>query len=129
LQRAVFEHLRIRAGPGVFAFHVPNGGARSPIEGAILKGMGVVPGVPDIIAIKDGTVFGLELKAAGGRLSPAQRACHEAMQAAGAVVAVVTGLDEALACLEGWRLLRGTAGPRRPMAGLSAAVITGTLAQ
>jgi hypothetical protein len=50
---APFEHLRIRPATGVFAFHCPNGGARRPIEGAILKGLGVVAGVPDIIAIKD----------------------------------------------------------------------------
>jgi hypothetical protein len=64
-----FEHLRIRGARGVFAFHVPNGGARSPIEAKILKGQGVVPGVPDVIAINDETV-----KAVGGRLSAAQRA-------------------------------------------------------
>jgi hypothetical protein len=28
IQRAVFQHLRTRAVPGVFAFHVPNGGYR-----------------------------------------------------------------------------------------------------
>jgi hypothetical protein len=41
-------------------------------------GQGVRAGVPDVIAIKDGTVFGLELKAHGGHLSPARRQCHEA---------------------------------------------------
>jgi hypothetical protein len=39
IQKAVFQHLAAR-GCGV-AFHVPNGGWRSPIEAAILKGMGV----------------------------------------------------------------------------------------
>jgi hypothetical protein len=62
----------------VFAFHVPNGGARRPIEAAILKGLGVVPGVPDVIAIKGGHVFALEIKVIGGRLCPAQRATHDA---------------------------------------------------
>jgi hypothetical protein len=107
VQRAVFQHLRIRGKPGVFAFHCPNGGARSPIEAKILKGQGVVAGVPDIIAIKDGTVFGLELKAPGGRLSPAQQACHAALKVAGAVVATAPGIDEALEQLERWNLLRG----------------------
>ena len=32
IQRAVFDHLRARAARGVFAFHVPNGGYRKPIE-------------------------------------------------------------------------------------------------
>lgn len=33
------------------AFHVPNGGFRSPTEGAILKAMGVMSGVADIILL------------------------------------------------------------------------------
>ena len=72
LQRALVEHLAWRARPGVFAFHCPNGGWRSRVEAAILKAMGTVPGVPDIIIIYDGHCFGLELKAEGGRLTPAQ---------------------------------------------------------
>ena len=107
VQRAVFAHLAARRCPGTFAFHVPNGGARSPAEAAILKGLGVVAGVPDIVAICNGRVFGLELKADQGRLSAAQTATHEAMRAAGATVATCLGLDEALARLEAWGLLRG----------------------
>jgi hypothetical protein len=49
----------------------------------------------------------LELKAAGGRLSPPQREAHAAMRAAGATVAVAVGLDNALRQLERWKLLRG----------------------
>jgi hypothetical protein len=79
IRRAVFEHLRIRPAAGVFAFHCPNGGARRPIEAAILKGLGVVAGVPDIIAIKDGRTYALELKAPSGKLSGSQRAAHVAM--------------------------------------------------
>ena len=107
IQRAVFEHLRIRPATGVFAFHCPNGGARRPIEAAILKGLGVVAGVPDIIAIKDGRTHAVELKAPGGRLSDNQRATHSAMIGAGVQVAVADNLDDALALLEGWGLLRG----------------------
>jgi hypothetical protein len=54
IQSAVFAHLRARGAPGLFAFHVPNGGYRKPIEAAILKGLGVVAGVPDVIAIHQG---------------------------------------------------------------------------
>jgi hypothetical protein len=49
IQRAVFEHLAIRAASTVFAFHPANGGWRSRVEAAVLKGMGVRAGVPDII--------------------------------------------------------------------------------
>ena len=57
IQRAVFQHLTIRAAPGTYAFHSPNGGWRSRVEGAVLKGMGVKAGVPDIIAVKGGKCY------------------------------------------------------------------------
>jgi hypothetical protein len=108
LQRAVFHHLAARPVQWVFTFHPANGGARSKIEAAILKGLGVVAGVPDVIAIHNGRVYALELKAERGRLSEAQRRVHDALREAGAEVAVAVGLDEALAQLERWGLLRGS---------------------
>jgi hypothetical protein len=107
IQRAVFQHLRQRGAPGTFCFHVPNGGWRSRVEARIFKGLGLTAGVPDVVAIRDGRVFALELKSEHGRLSDSQRATHEAMIAAGAVVGVAIGLDEALRWLEGHRLLTG----------------------
>jgi hypothetical protein len=76
LQRAVFQHFYLRARPGVFAFHPANGGWRSRVEAAILKSLGVRAGVPDA-----------GLKAPGGRLTAIQKAVHDAMRAAGAMVA------------------------------------------
>jgi hypothetical protein len=108
IQRAVFQHLAIRAAPGTFAFHPANGGWRSRVEGAIFKGLGVRAGIPDIVAIKDGKCFFLELKAPDGRLTLVQRDAHAALAAAGATVAVAYGLDEALARLEAWGLVRGS---------------------
>jgi hypothetical protein len=66
IQRAVFKHLALRGAPAMFAFHPANGGWRSRVEAAILKGMGVKAGVPDIIAIKNGRCYALELKAPDG---------------------------------------------------------------
>ena len=109
IQRALFEHLRVRSAPGTFAFHPANGGARSPIEGAILKGLGVRAGVPDLIAVRDGRTYALEIKRPGGRLTAAQDAAHAALRAAGATVVTSYGLDDALAQLERWGLLRGKA--------------------
>jgi hypothetical protein len=109
IQRAVFEHLALRSTPGVFAFHAANGGARSRVEAAILKGLGVRAGVPDVIAVKDGRTYAMEIKSPGGRLTAAQNAAHAALRAAGADVAVSYGLDDALKRLEAWGLLRGKA--------------------
>jgi hypothetical protein len=105
IQAAVFEHLALRGAPGTFAFHCPNGGWRSKIEAKILQHIGVKAGVPDVIAVKDGKTFALELKSDSGRLSEAQRRAHEALRRAGASVAVAFGLDEALAQLEQWNLI------------------------
>jgi hypothetical protein len=107
IQRALFQHIRTRGAPGVFAFHPANGGYRKPVEAAIMKDLGVVAGVPDIIAIKDGRVFAMELKAKGGRTTDKQLACIAALREAGAFTCIAEGLDRALACLEAWRLLRG----------------------
>jgi hypothetical protein len=109
IQRCVFQHLRARGAPGVFAFHPANGGYRKPIEAAMLKGMGLVAGVPDVIAIHQGRVYGLELKAEGGKPTPRQVETIAAMQMAGAITGVAVGLDEALRWLEGRGLLRGQA--------------------
>jgi hypothetical protein len=107
IQRAVFQHLRARAAPGVFAFHVPNGGYRKPVEAAIMKGLGVVAGVPDVIVIHAGRCYALELKRAGGRTTDNQRACLAALREAGAITGVAEGLDAALTWLGTEGLLRG----------------------
>jgi hypothetical protein len=103
----VFQHLRARGTSSVFAFHVPNGGYRRSVEAAIMKGLGVVPGVPDIIAIRDGRVFALELKCEGGRTTDKQLKTIAALREAGAFTAVAEGLDAALRTLEAWGLLKG----------------------
>jgi hypothetical protein len=109
IQRAVMDHLAWRAVPGVFAFHPANGGWRSAVEAKIFKSLGVVAGVPDLIIIHSGQCFCLELKKEGGRLTDVQRDAHERMREAGACVAVAHGIDEAIARLEQWKLLRGAA--------------------
>jgi hypothetical protein len=86
--------------PGLWFAHVPNGGYRGAIEAAIFKSLGVIAGVPDLLLIFEGRTYGLELKAAKGRLSPAQIRTQELMRTAGAVVATANGIDEALQQLE-----------------------------
>jgi hypothetical protein len=107
IQRAVFKHFEARAALGVFAFHPANGGWRSSIEAKILKGLGVKAGVPDVIAIKDGKVYALELKVPGRRATDVQVETIDRMTKAGARCAIAHGLDDALRWLEGEGLLRG----------------------
>ena len=95
-------------------FHPANGGDRRPIEAAILKALGVVAGVPDLIFICNGKTFALELKAPGRQPTPTQVATMTAMRAAGATVAVAHGVDEAVGQLEAWQLIRRQASGARP---------------
>ena len=107
IQAAVVQHLAWRGVPNCFWFHPANGGLRTAIEAAIFRGLGVTPGVPDLILVHAGRCYGLELKSDTGRLTPAQRLTHDRLREAGALVATVYGLDEAIAQLTDWRLLRG----------------------
>ena len=106
LQRSVVEHLQWRARPNIWWTHIPLGGARSKIEAAIFKGLGVRRGAPDLLIVIDGRACFLELKAPGGRVTAAQHECHAALRAAGAEVVVATDIDAALAALERWDVLR-----------------------
>jgi len=106
LQRAILEHLRWRGVPGLFVFHYPAGGWRSSVEAAILKGLGVTPGVPDLLILHQGKLHALELKSARGRLTTVQAGTQHRMRVAGALAATAIGIDEALKRLESWGLLR-----------------------
>jgi hypothetical protein len=115
IQKAVCDHLRARAAPGVLWFHVPNGaklgGARNAkgiaIQGARLKGLGVRPGVSDLILVHRGRAFALELKAPSGRATEQQMQFVSDFNAAGGFGTIASGLDEALRILEVWGLVRG----------------------
>jgi hypothetical protein len=48
-------------------FHVPNGGKRNMIEATQLKASGVIPGIPDLMILRDGKAYGLELKRDEGK--------------------------------------------------------------
>lgn len=106
IHRAVAQHLRARAVPGLVWWHTPNGGNRSKIEGAMFKAMGVRAGVSDFIFVRAGKIYALELKAEGGRASEAQMQFLSDIDAAGAFTAMPTGLNAALATIEAWGLLR-----------------------
>jgi hypothetical protein len=106
LQRSVFAHLRARGAPGAFAFHPRNGSRDQRSLAGINAGLGVVSGVPDVIIIKGGAVYGLELKTERGKLSGDQTRVLHQLRAAGCDTGCAYGLDEALRWLEERGLLR-----------------------
>lgn len=112
-QRMQTEFVRMvrLLSPGTFIFAIPNGGARSEIEGKILKGMGVVAGVADLCVILDGGRVGwLEAKEppdiiskkSRGKLSTAQEAFRDHVQGRGHLWAEFRTVDEGLKTLRAW---------------------------
>lgn len=125
LQRALVAHLRARLPAPWLVLHVPNGGGRSKAEAGILKAMGVLAGVPDLLVIGCGRtardrngvqwpaprVIALELKAppkmlksgkpsqAKPAVSDAQRDVIAALGKCGIPTLIVRDLDEAIEAL------------------------------
>jgi hypothetical protein len=107
-QRAVCQHLTARPAHGLVWFHPANGGWRHHVEAARFVGLGVKPGVADLILLHNGRFHALELKAHGkSKVSKAQKQFIADVKQAGGEAEIAFGLDHALRVLERWQLLRG----------------------
>jgi len=87
----------------IFFFHVPNEGRRDRREAGILRAMGVVPGIPDLIVpiphVRAGQpVAGLamEVKTPRGQLTEPQRRVMAVLHRCGWHCAIVRSLDDAI---------------------------------
>ncbi len=90
-------------------FHVPNGGGRSKAESGILKSMGVLAGVPDIIILDRASIayFG-EIKPEGVDLSESQQTFETNLYSTCGPCArmdVWRSVDDCRASLTKWGLL------------------------
>lgn len=82
--------------------HIPNGGRRDPATGAMLKKMGVKPGVPDLcLPVPRKGYHGLyiELKAGTSRPSKAQQGWIAFLSGEGYLVKICYGFREAASAL------------------------------
>ncbi len=106
LQRQIVGYLSWALAPPAWFTTIGHGGG-GLMRGMILKGMGMKAGVPDLMILYDKNAYFVELKAAKGVLSDAQKATHAALWAAKCPVAVVRSLDEFRALLGGpwWPLM------------------------
>jgi hypothetical protein len=119
IQQTLIKHLQLRCRPDVIYFHVPNGGYRHKYTGALLKALGVIPGVPDLMFVWPQLVsvaglphvqimprvLGLELKTRTGKLTAAQIAFAARMRRAGAIYETANTIDDALAILKQYGIL------------------------
>lgn len=87
---------------------INEGGANTRVSGAIHKGEGTVPGVPDLLLFLPAEYdrlycgLGLELKTPCGRQSQPQKDFQLMFQAAGYCYIVIRSLDEFRLHVNGW---------------------------
>jgi hypothetical protein len=80
---------------------IPNGGFRNPREGTNLRRQGVLKGIPDLVLIfSEGRTCWIEMKAAGGSVSPEQRLMHASLEKLGHDVMVAYGCSDAIRQLQ-----------------------------
>lgn len=83
-----------RSYPGVRVFAIPNGGARSGLQGASLKAEGVQAGVPDLFV--PAWLLWVEMKReTGGIVSPVQRDWIAYLESIGHRVIIGHGFEDA----------------------------------
>jgi hypothetical protein len=94
LQCAVIKYLRTTC-PDCVTFHVANGGQRSVKTARLMKALGVLAGVFDLVVLAPGGVCCfLECKADSGRLSPEQTWFKSELIKMGFSYAVIRNLDD-----------------------------------
>jgi hypothetical protein len=99
LQASICDYLGLALPADAVCFAIPNGGKRHAREAARMKRLGVVAGVPDLCIVHRGRALFLELKAARGVVSAAQREMIRKLIYCGAAVCVVRSVAEAEAAL------------------------------
>lgn len=99
IQRAVCIHLDAHAAPGVVYWHTPNGGARDGREGMRFKQIGVKAGIPDLLFLHQGRLFGLELKSEGETPTQVQLDMCDRLRSAGLAA---WGMCDNLATAKAW---------------------------
>lgn len=110
IHRTVWQNICLRKRPGVIAFHPANGGSRHPAEASKLRDMGVVPGIADlwgaVPAEPHGKPWALELKRRGQKPRPEQQLHLQQVEAMGGYSACADNVDDALAHLVAWGVIR-----------------------
>jgi hypothetical protein len=104
LHREVAKLLQYALRPPAMHTCFPAGGGGA-LRGAILKGHGLKPGMPDHVVIAPQGNLWIELKVPkAGRVAAAQKACHEALEAAGERVEVCRSIDDVIEALDKHRI-------------------------
>lgn len=108
IQSKAVSVIRRMVRPDVHVYAIANGGYRRPSEAVRLKAEGVKPGIADLIFIAPNRVVGfLEMKTKSGRLSDEQIGFQAICIRHGHLWGEARSVDEAVAVVRAWGLLRG----------------------
>ena len=102
LHRQVADYLSLAIVPPAWWTTFPSGWFRGKAAAGILKACGLKAGVPDILLIRDGRVYWIELKAEGGYLSAAQKEMRPLLLAAGCQHVICRSIGEIQSALLMW---------------------------
>jgi hypothetical protein len=104
---ALAQLLQQALAPNWIYYHTPNGEKRAKATAALLKAMGVKPGVADFTFIGPGPhIVFLELKREGGTLSKAQQEFRAHVRACGCTYHLAYDLEDAIGTLRDLGIVR-----------------------
>ena len=72
---------------------------------AIMKKMGLIPGVADLVLVKNGRAYFMEVKTEKGRQSKVQGIFERRAGEVGSLYAIVRSLDEAVWTMKEWGII------------------------
>ena len=101
LQKQVADYLRLQH-PNLLWFHPANGGSRHPAEAAKLKGMGVRPGVSDLLVFWPTGMGAIELKVGKNKMTDTQKIFAQQWMQFGGKFAECRSLDDVIDTLKDW---------------------------
>lgn len=103
LHISVAGFLKRALPPEILWFHCPNGGKRNLKEASLLKAMGTLAGVPDLIFIMpNGQAAFIELKTKTGEHSPEQITFAQRARLIGCAYATCRSFEEVEATVTRW---------------------------
>lgn len=112
LQKQITDVLRLEIAPpgkvsklGVVWFAIDHANYAGEVPG-IRTGRGIVAGIPDTFIMHRGLTHFIEIKAADGELSAAQRSVATAIVMGGGRVGIARSAAEVIVCLDEWRIPR-----------------------
>lgn len=103
LHRAVAGLLNKSLRPPAWFTTFPAGGGGAD-RGRELKEKGMKPGVPDILIVYCGRLYGIELKAEKGVISESQHECHAELRNCGVDVIVCRTKGQVISALTYWQI-------------------------